>query len=114
MKSKSKKAHVKNPVIGHKAKMLKVPCKCGHRSMGYNENDFDERAVHEGAKIEYEHTCNKELAERISEDHISEMGNLYYVELAKLEKKLKKRKESMPDLRPIHKKNCVKYLKETT
>ena len=98
------------PIVGHKAKMLKVPCKCGHRSTGYNENDFDERKLHEGAKIEYEHTCDKELAEKIASDHISEMGNQYYPELKKMEAKLLKSlkgKEFMKDKRKINKKNCV-------
>ena len=88
-------------VPGHKAKMLKVPCKCGHRSTGYPERIFDERKIHEGAKIEFEHTCDKELAERIAEDHVSEMGYLYYPELAKMEAKLKKKNEEMPDKRKI-------------
>jgi len=86
-------------VPGHKAKMLKVPKKCGHRSTGYGEYKFDERKIHEGAKIEFEHTCDKELAERIAMDHISEMGYNYYPELEKLESKLLKRKENMPDKR---------------
>jgi hypothetical protein len=93
-------------IPGHKAKMLKVPCKCGHRSTGYSESDFDERKIHEGAKIEFEHTCDKEKAERISEDHISEMGYSYYPELEKLEKKLLKKKETMKDLRGMKKKKC--------
>ena len=88
-------------VPGHKAKMLKVPCKCGHRSTGYPERIFDERKIHEGAKIEFEHTCNKELAERIAEDHISELGYSYYPELEKMEKKLLKNKQVMPDKRKI-------------
>jgi hypothetical protein len=97
-------------VPGHKAKKLDVPCDCGHRSTGYSEKDFDERKIHEGAKIEYEHTCNKELAERIAMDHISEMNYNYYPELAKLEAKLLKQnkgKEYMPDLRKPHK-GCKK------
>ena len=91
-------------VPGHKAKMLKVPCKCGHRSTGYSESDFDERKIHEGAKIEFEHTCDKEKAERISEDHIAELGNSYYPELKKMEAKLKKNNEEMKDLRGMKKK----------
>jgi hypothetical protein len=89
-------------IPGHKAKMLKVPCKCGHRSTGYSESDFDERKIHEGAKIEYEHTCNKELAEKISIDHLAESGMGYYPGLIALEAKLKKEnhgKEFMKDLR---------------
>lgn len=82
-------------MIVKKVKHLKVPCECGHRSKGYNEKDFDENKIHEGAKIEFEHTCNKELAERIAMDHISEMGYQYYPELKKLEAKLKKKHQEM-------------------
>jgi len=96
-------------VPGHRAKKLKVPCKCGHRSTGYDEMDFDERKIHEGAKIEYEHTCDKEKAERIAEDHVSEMGYNYYPELEKLEAKLMKQnkgKEYMNDKRKPHGEKC--------
>jgi len=87
--------------------MLKVPCKCGHRSTGYSEKDFDERKIHEGAKIEFEHTCNKELAEKIAEDHISEFSK-YYDYLERMENKLKKDKsvQEMPDLRDMKKVKC--------
>jgi len=98
-------------VPGHKAKMLKVPCKCGHRSTGYSESDFDERKIHEGAKIEFEHTCDKELAERISSDHLSEFSQ-YYTELEKMETKLKKMKDKgLPDLR---KKKCKSKKKKVS
>jgi hypothetical protein len=80
-------------------KHLKIPKACGHRSKGYGEYKFDERKIHEGAKVEFEHTCNGELAERIAMDHIAEMGYDYYPELEKMEKKLLKRKENMPDKR---------------
>lgn len=96
------------PVAGHKAKMLKSPCKCGHRSKGYSEDDFDERKVHEGAKVEFEHTCDKERAERIAEDHISELGYGYYPELDKMEKKLKKRNQEMEDNRKPKRGKCAK------
>lgn len=105
---KNKKSYKSIP--GHKAKKLEVPCMCGHRSTGYSEKDFDERDIHEGAKIEYEHTCNKELAERIAQDHISEMGVKYYPELKKMEAKLLKGlkgKEYLTDLR-TPRKNCKK------
>jgi hypothetical protein len=93
---------------GSKAKSLPTQCKCGHRSTGYSKKDFDERKIHEGSKIEYEHTCNKELAEKISEDHISEMGYQYYPELIKMEAKLLKGlngKEFMKDNRKTRR-NC--------
>lgn len=70
-----------------KTKKLKVPCDAGHRSAGYSEKDFDERVLHRGAKIEFEHTRNIETAERIAMDHIIE-GKNYYELLERMEKKL--------------------------
>lgn len=74
----------------YKSKHLKVPCDCGHKSAGIPEEAFDERMVHRGAKIEFEHTCNGERAERIAMDHITEFPVGYYEELDKMERKLKK------------------------
>ncbi len=68
-------------------KPLIVPCDAGHRSAGYSEKDFDERVVHRGAKIEFEHTRNVEVAERIAMDHLME-GKNYYELLEQMEKKL--------------------------
>lgn len=84
--------HSKNPNLKqkYKAKHLKVPCDCGHKSGGYPEEVFDERKLHRGAKIEFEHTCDKEEAERIAADHIVEFPVGYYEELDKMERKLKK------------------------
>lgn len=86
------------------------PCKCGHRSTGYNKKQFDPKKVYEGTQIEYEHTCNPDLAATIAMDHISEMGYGYYPELEKLESKLLKQnkgKEYMKDKRKPPKK-CKK------
>lgn len=83
--SKSKKLKQK-----YKTKHIKVPCDCGHKSAGYPEEVFDERKLHRGAKIEFEHTCDPEVAERIAADHITEFPVGYYEELEKMEKKLKK------------------------
>jgi len=85
--------HTKNPKLKQKYKTkthLKVPCDCGHKSAGYPEEIFDERKLHRGAAIEFEHTCDKEVAERIAADHIVEFPVGYYEELEKMEKKLKK------------------------
>lgn len=70
-----------------KTTKLKIPCDCGHRSRGWKEEEIDERAIHRGAKIEFEHTCDKEVAERIAMDHLVE-GKNYYELLEKMEKKL--------------------------
>jgi hypothetical protein len=70
-----------------KAKKLKIPCDCGHRSRGWKEEEIDERVLHRGAKIEFEHTCDKEKAERIAFDHLVE-GKNYYILLEQMEKKL--------------------------
>jgi len=70
-----------------KTKALVVPCNAGHRSAGYSEKDFDERVLHRGAKVEFEHTRNVETAERIAMDHIVE-GKNYYELLEQMEKKL--------------------------
>ena len=83
-------------------------CRCGHRSEGYKISDFDPEKVREGTEIEYEHTCNTKLAERIAIDHISENGYQYYPELKKMERKLRnlnKGKEYMEDKR-VHKRKC--------
>jgi hypothetical protein len=90
-------------------KPLKVPCECGHKSAGIPEEMMDERKIHRGAKIEFEHTCNKEVAERIAADHIAEFPVGYYEELDKMEAKLKKinkRKKPKVAIPPLKKKNC--------
>jgi hypothetical protein len=78
-----------------KAPHLKIPCDCGHRSAGWEEEDFDERVLHRGAKIEFEHTCDKEKAERIAMDHLVE-GKNYYELLEEMEKKLIPYKKLIP------------------
>ena len=92
-------------------KHLKVPCECGHKSAGIPEEAFDERKVHRGAKIEFEHTCDRERAERIAMDHIAEFPVGYYEELDKMEAKLKKinkRKKPKVAIPPSKKKKCRK------
>lgn len=82
--------------------MTKEVCKCGRRSTGYTNKDFDKqslKAIRDGTIIEFEHTCDPKVARRIAEDHVSELGNMYYVELAKLENKLSKLKQDLPDKR---------------
>jgi len=86
-----------------KTKKLVVPCDAGHRSAGWTEEDFDERVLHRGAKIEFEHTRNPEVAERIAMDHLVE-GKNYYEELEKMEKKLVPYKVLVP--KPRVSKRC--------
>lgn len=97
----------------YKSPHLKIPCECGHKSAGIPEEAFDERMVHRGAKIEFEHTCIGEKAERIAMDHLSEYPH-YYEELEKMEKKLKKidKKAIASGKYPIEKPN--KKCKKTT
>jgi len=65
--------------------------KCGSRSAGKNESDFDEEQLKLGEKVEYEHTCDKTKARRIAMDHLAEFPD-YYKELKKMEDKLDKKK----------------------
>jgi hypothetical protein len=95
--------------IGKSKYSLSRPKMCGHRSKGYPELAFDETKVHQGAQVEFEHTCDGEHAERIAMDHIAEMGYQYYPELLKLERKLKKLKQDMPDKRFPHKPIKAKF-----
>jgi hypothetical protein len=78
-----------------KTTKLNIPCDCGHRSRGWKEEEIDERVLHRGAKIEFEHTCDKEKAERIAFDHLVE-GKNYYILLEQMEKKLKPFKKIRP------------------
>lgn len=82
---------------------LKVPCNAGHRSRGWREEDFDERVLHRGAKIEFEHTRDPEVAERIAMDHLVE-GKNYYELLEEMEKKLIPYKKISP--KPIVMAKC--------
>ena len=87
--------------------------KCGSRSAGKNEADFDKEQLKIGEKIEYEHTCDKTKARRIAMDHLAEFPD-YYKELKKMEDKLDKKKkkstkstkQNMPQKQPkTYKKN---------
>jgi len=52
---------------------------------------YDENELKIGIQVEMEHTNNPKMAKRIAMDHLAEFnGKLYYTELLKLEKKLKK------------------------
>ena len=64
--------------------------KCGSRSVGKNEDDFDPHWLDIGEKIEYEHTCDKKTARRIAMDHLAEFSD-YYKELQKMETRLEQK-----------------------
>ena len=80
--------------------------KCGSRSAGKNEDEFDPHWLDIGEQIEYEHTCDKKEARRIAMDHLSEFED-YYKELQKMEKKLEsKSKPTPPKPHPTQKNIC--------
>jgi hypothetical protein len=61
---------------------------------GKKESDFDKKQIDMGIKVEMEHTVgkgdiDKEIAKRISLDHLTESGT-YYTYLDEMEKKFKK------------------------
>lgn len=87
---------------------MESPCKCGHRSSGYTNKDFDMKMIREGMLVEYEHTCDSNLAAQIAQDHISEMGYGYYPGLAKLEKKLLKQNKGKEFMKDNRKCRCKK------
>jgi hypothetical protein len=55
------------------------------------DKDFDSKQLDLGEKEELEHTNDEEIAKSIAKDHLTEYPD-YYIELEKLENKLKKRK----------------------
>ena len=62
----------------------------GGRSKGKGEYDAEQMKI--GTKIEYEHTTNKLIAEKIAKDHLAEYPT-YYSALIEMEKKLEKETE---------------------
>ncbi|NIQ07559.1 MAG: hypothetical protein GWO20_18125 [Candidatus Korarchaeota archaeon] len=53
------------------------------------EFDVDPDELAMGIEVEYEHTSNKELSERIALDHLAELPD-YYTRLKKMEEEGKK------------------------
>jgi hypothetical protein len=64
----------------------KIP---GGMAQGKSPEDFDPKALAQGTKVEMEHTNDPAIAREIAMDHLTEHPG-YYVELAKMEKKLTK------------------------
>ena len=52
---------------------------------GFTVEDADPEELKMGVKVEYEHTTNPVISERIALDHLAECAN-YYTRLAKMEK----------------------------
>ncbi len=71
--------------------MVIVMKRCGSLSKGKKAHDFDPIQLAIGAEIELEHTCDRNVAERIAMDHLMESPN-YYKKLIKMEEQLEKEK----------------------
>jgi hypothetical protein len=63
-----------------------------------NPDDYDQKQLQKGLKVEMEHTDNKEIAQNIAMDHLDESndkkgekGGKYYELLEEVEKKIKKK-----------------------
>ena len=56
----------------------------------YPDNHYNSKQLEKGIKVEMEHTRNKKVAKRIVKHHLDEFPD-YYIELSKMERKLKKR-----------------------
>ncbi len=67
--------------------------RCGSRSNGKTAPDFDPIQLAIGAAIELEHTCDRNLAQRIAMDHLAESPD-YYRKLVKMEEQLERAKEA--------------------
>jgi hypothetical protein len=64
----------------------------GGKADGKTPSDFEKKDLQEGAEVELEHTDDYDVAIEIASDHLEELGNSYYPELKKMEKKLKDKK----------------------
>lgn len=76
---------------------VKKPCETsrllpGGRAASKCITDFDPAQLRKGTKVELEHTRNKKLAREIAMDHLVEHPS-YYVELAKMERRLRNREK---------------------
>ena len=59
----------------------KIP---GGLSSGKNPEDFDQDALEKGIKVEMEHTTDREFAQEVAMDHLTE-DKEYYDKLEKIE-----------------------------
>lgn len=67
------------------SEIYKILCSfiCEGKSKEY-KGSFDEKELELGVKVEMEHTSNKDIAERIAKDHLSEFGGKYYYTALKM------------------------------
>lgn len=63
----------------------------GHLSKPDDWKKFPKRVIEQGIAVEMEHTTSRTRARRIATDHLVEFPS-YYTELAKMEKKMAKKK----------------------
>ena len=59
------------------------------REKGITENDVDPNELKMGIEVEYEHTSDRGISERIALDHLAELPD-YYTRLKKMEEDGKK------------------------
>jgi len=62
----------------------------GGRANGKPDSDFDAKEIAKGMKVEREHSPDPEIQKEIAKDHLTESPR-YYIELDKMEKKLKEK-----------------------
>ena len=68
----------------------------GGLSDGLSPKLFNKEQLLKGTKVEFEHTRDLAIAQRIAMDHLTEHP-MYYVELEKMENKLEKLKEAIDE-----------------
>jgi hypothetical protein len=64
----------------------------GGLSEGIPLSRFNQRDLERGTQVELEHTRDRRIARRIAADHLAEFGGEYYRELARLEKRLERKR----------------------
>jgi DNA polymerase III epsilon subunit-like protein len=87
--SKEIKKSMTKDKIEHYCKALKEGDVCGDMTglsdkEGVTRHDVDPKQLEMGIKVEYEHTKDKDIAERIALDHLAEIPD-YYTRLKKME-----------------------------
>ena len=70
----------------------KQPAIKGFLKPAYPDDHYNKTQLKKGIKVELEHTNSKKIAKRITKHHLDEFPK-YYIELEKMEDKLKKQKK---------------------